>query len=816
MKKIIMSCRILALLVIASLAASAAAAPVNRQQAQAIAKQYISIVMGKTDAPALSLARAFTDDEGNATLYIFNIGDEGLILVSGDDLLRPVLGYATGKGYDPTHSNAAFEEVLNGYHQATQDMRAAQRRGVSVLPSYRAAAERAALDGNGSTAVFQDVAAKDVLPLLTTTWGQGNNYNDKCPLYSDGENGHALVGCVALAMAQVIRYHEYPAKGFGNYSYHHDYYGTQYAYFDSVTFDYSHMPDHLRWEYSDEDVDAVSQLCYYCGVSVDMNYQNPGYTIGSGAQTEDVVEGLRHFGYMNAYYLNRGTGGNALFDSLVRDNLNRGLPVICSGRTTEYGHAFVCDGYRSNSDLFHFNFGWDGYQNTYFTLDDMNGFSARQGAVFDIMPSHIENGSDTLYVDAQGTGDGTTWGSATFNLLDAIKIAGKFGKAAVFVKEGTYYGDTSGDNAVTMQNGVRLYGGFTGTEHSIDEASPAEHPTILSGQGRRRVVYCDNFNKNTYMEGFQITDGYAVEGAGALIQNNLIMRNCTFHHNIATGTKGAAFYSTGGAIIINNIVYNNTGANAVYIEEADNVKNCLIHNNDGNGLNMAGWGQVLNSTIVNNRDTGIVAYNAASVRNCIVWNNGTDIADSCTITFSAVGHQVADGNATLSELLSQGSCLLLASPDEASNNGDGTYPGPLFQSPVLTRGTTSQQGDYHLLPGSPCINSADTINRELPAIDLGGNRRNRGGRVDMGCYECQTVGIVNAEPSLLRLYPNPAHDVLNIELPSATAITIVNALGQQARTFSCAAGTTALPLAGLPRGIYLLRAGTVTAKFVVR
>lgn len=808
-----MLCSILAVLIISSLAASATAAPISRQQAQAIAKQYLAVAMGHTNAPVLSLAHTLTDNQGNATVYIFNINDEGFILVSGDDLLLPVLGYVTGKGYDPMHSNAAFEDVLNGYHQATLGMRKAQSQGASVQPSPRTVAERAALDGTGSTAIYQDVAAKDVAPLLTTWWGQGSNYNNKCPLYSNGENGHALVGCVALAMAQVIRYHEYPVKGFGSYSYFHNYYGRQYANFDSVTFDYSHMPDQLRWGYSNEDVDAVSLLCYYCGVSVDMNYQNSGYTDGSGAHTEDVVKGLKHFGYMDAFYVIRNTSTNVSFDSLMRNNLDRGLPVICSGFSTTYGHAFVCDGYRSNSNLFHFNFGWNGYQDAYFTLDDMNGFTAQQGAVFNIVPSHIEGGSDTLYVDAQGQGGGTAWNNATPYLHNAIKIAGNFNKTAILVKEGTYYGDTTAENAITMQSGVRLYGGFTGTEHSIAEANPMAHPTILSGQGRRRVVYCDNFNKKTYLEGFQIKDGYAEKGAGALIQNNMVMRNCSFHHNTATGLKGAAFYSTGGAIIINNTAYCNTGANAVYIEEADNVKNCLIQNNNGNGLNMAGWGQALNNTVVNNRDTGIVALDTVKVRNCIVWNNGTDIANNCTITFSAVGHRAADDNAQLSDLLAQGSCLLLA---DAGNQGDGTHPGPLFQSPVFVRGVTEQLGDYHLLSGSPCINSADTINREVYSTDLDGNYRNRGGRVDMGCYENQNVGIVNAEIPTVCLFPNPAHDVLNVELPSASTVTIFNALGQNVKTLSCPAGITALSLTDLPQGLYLLRIGSVATKFIVQ
>lgn len=797
---------------------SASAAPVSSLQAQTLAKQFLAAALNYTHAPALTLARTLTDDRGDATVYIFNMGEEGFLLVSGDDLLRPVLGYATGKHYDSRHSNDAFEWLLQSYHCATQNMRAAQRQGVQVQASLRAIAEREALDGSGSNAIFQDDAAKDVSPLLSTSWGQGYYYNDKCPAFSEGENGHSLVGCVALAMAQVIRYHEYPTKGFGSYAYYHSYLGRQYANFDSATYDYSHMPDRLGWSSEQADIDAISLLCYHCGVSVKMNYQNANNINGSGAFTQDVVNGLRHFGYMDAVYVTRGSGavGQHTFDSLMRDNLDRGLPVICSGRSAEYGHAFVCDGYRSNTGYYHFNFGWDGYQNAYFTLDNMNGFTDNQGAVFNIVPSHIEGGSDTLYVDARGNGGGTSWNSATPYLQRAIDIAGQFGKEAILVKEGTYYGNATEANAFTMRSGVRVYGGFDGTEQSISDADPTLHPTILSGQGQQRVVYCDNFGSNAYLQGFLLQDGYAEEGAGALIQNKLVMRSCIFQRNTATGRKGAAFYSTGGAVIQNCIARNNTGTNAVYIEEADVLKNCLVQNNDGNGINMAGWGQVLNCTVVNNRDTGIVTTDTIGVRNSIVWNNGTDIANNCTLTFSAVGHHVAD-NPTLSDVIASGSCVLLADAlSPSGNQGDGSYPGPYFIAPVYVRGTTELLGDYHLQSASPCVNSGDTNYRGLLSTDLDGAPRKRGGRVDMGCYESQNVGIAeNTAPALLP-FPNPAHDVLTIELPQASTVTIVDALGQTIHSFFAPAGTTTLSVSDLPRGVYLLHTPHAVSKLIVQ
>ena len=51
------------------------------------------------------------------------------------------------------------------------------------------------------------------------------------------------------------------------------------------------------------------------------------------------------------------------------------------------GHAFVCDGY-DDRDYFHFNWGWGGNNNSYFSIDDMtpgsHNYNNNQGAIFGI------------------------------------------------------------------------------------------------------------------------------------------------------------------------------------------------------------------------------------------------------------------------------------------------------------------------------------------------------------------------------------------------------------------------------------------------
>jgi hypothetical protein len=789
------------------------AAPLSPQQAQGIAKQYLIKAIGISSNPTLSLYQTLHDGNGTPSIYIYNIGEDGFMLVSAEDLVDPVLGYSFSGKYDSTRVADNFKQMLDGYSNAIDRMRQAMNAGQKVTPTKRTIQERAALNGEDNN-IFAATPAKDVSALVETQWGQGYGYDNYCPSYSGNSDGHAVVGCVALAMAQVIRYHQYPNVGFGSYSYVHSVYGTLTANFASSYYNYANMPTSVEWNSSQDEINAVSLLCYHCGVSVGMNYQNVNYTTGSGSQTEHIVSGLRHFGYFGAYYQSRGgsTATKAIFDSLVLNDLNRGLPVVCSGTGDSYGHAYVCDGYMSRTNRYHFNWGWDGWQDGYYTMDDMNGFSSDQGAVLNIHPSYLGTGFDTIYIDAAANGNGSSWHNGNPNLHDAIALAAEYNKGPILVKAGTYYGDTTSDNAFTMRNGVAIYGGFFGTESSVSQANGFNNPTILSGKGKRRAFYCDNFNNTTTVNGITFANGYADEGAGALIQNNLVLTNCVARNNTCTGTKGSGIYSTGGATLINDKVYNNTGANAVYIEQNDNIKNCLIANNNGNGLQVKGSNQIINCDVVSNSDTGIVTSANAKIRNSIIWNNNHSLGDSCFVAFSAIGR--SDNMGTWNEAeLQANSNILLTNTVVTSDDG-----AAVFVYPTTQRGNidlTSANYNWHLVGGSPCIDAGDTNSNGTYRYDLDGNTRKRNGRVDMGCYESTKVSIDEVAATAMQIYPNPTTDVLNIFVEAPTTVTIYNTLGHTVLSVKVE-NNAQISMQKLPQGMYLLRTATGDSRKIIK
>ena len=125
---------------------------------------------------------------------------------------------------------------------------------------------------------------RSVDPLLETAWGQSGHYNDYCPIINGNQT---LVGCVAVAMGQIMKYWNYPAKGTGD----HTIPGTNYsANFGETNYLWNKMG------YPDLDYDAIAELLFHCGVSVDMDYG----VNSSGADSEDVESGIQnYFGYDN-------------------------------------------------------------------------------------------------------------------------------------------------------------------------------------------------------------------------------------------------------------------------------------------------------------------------------------------------------------------------------------------------------------------------------------------------------------------------------------------------------------------------------------
>ncbi len=227
---------------------------------------------------------------------------------------------------------------------------------------------------------------KSIQPLLLHTWNQDSPWNMYCPADANGPGGHVYVGCVAVCMAQLMKYYNYPHQGTGthtNYSYWNGGYGNLTINYANQTYAWENMPNLINGTNYDE----TAKLLYHCSVAVDMNYGPDG----SGSSTSKVATALRTYYYYstNIQYVQKSSYTDASWISLLKQQIDNKWPMGYQGSDATSGHAWNCDGY--NGDQFHMNWGWSGSANGYYDLTSLvaGGYdlTSSQGAVINVYPA---------------------------------------------------------------------------------------------------------------------------------------------------------------------------------------------------------------------------------------------------------------------------------------------------------------------------------------------------------------------------------------------------------------------------------------------
>lgn len=305
--------------------------------------------------------------------YILNStqAEGGFVIVSADDRVQPILGYSEERTFDVTNMAPNLREWLMGYEQQIHYAIDEHLEPTEeIIVEWNILLEGSAIAPKSTTAVN---------PLLTTQWDQLNYYNELCPSNVFAPSGHTATGCAATAMAQIMKKWNYPSHGKGYHSYNCSFYGTQSANFANTTYDWSHMPNQLTPSSSLTQVNAVATLMYHCGVSVEMNYGWQGSGINDITL---VVQALKnYFRYDASTHLveKSNYSSDAAWINMLKNELNNGRPVFYVGFGSGGGHAFVCDGY-NNSNYFHFNWGWSGSCDGYYSVNNLTPGSGGTGA----------------------------------------------------------------------------------------------------------------------------------------------------------------------------------------------------------------------------------------------------------------------------------------------------------------------------------------------------------------------------------------------------------------------------------------------------
>lgn len=317
--------------------------------------------------------------KGNPAVYIFNQGDNnGYMVLSADDAAYPLLGYSDNGNADAANLPPALEWWLGEYARQIEYV---NENGISTETP--------------KTNINMRSTWQPIAPLIKTKWDQVEPYYNQCPLYGVDRT---FTGCVATAMAQVAKYWNYPRIGTGSISYECSDLSKRLSMnFALKEFDWDNMCDtYLPGQYTEKEADAVAYLMKACGYSVKMSYS----TDSSGALAMNIANGLtKYLGYdKNILYDQRMYHSASEWEQIIYDNLKNVGPILYGGGSMlGGGHSFVLDGYDGNG-MFHFNWGWSGMSDGYFSLDALNpnslgtgggaggGYNFTQDAVLGIQP----------------------------------------------------------------------------------------------------------------------------------------------------------------------------------------------------------------------------------------------------------------------------------------------------------------------------------------------------------------------------------------------------------------------------------------------
>lgn len=348
--------RILTLLFCGLTVLGAAAGNRSAAKMQDIAAQKLA-TLGTSGAKTRSVGVARVLNQTDLSVYT---DGEHFAVISKDDRFPAVLAYGVGD-FKADELNPSVQWWLK-------------------------ATERGLAEGKRTARSFQRAATyQPVAEILTTKWNQWSPYNNYAPALKLYDGQKAPAGCVAIAMAQVMNHHQYPASAQFEGFYKQEGVSDE-AYQGNVNTIYSWpYKDYYNYYYEEGSNEAikvsgslregnlVATLCRDCAYAVDMTYTHDG----SGAQSYNLAQNMiDHFAYskVGCHLYDRAYYTSDEWHALVYNELMMGYPLIYSGydpAPNGGGHAFIADGIDAEG-LVHVNWGWAGHYNGFFDMDLMN------------------------------------------------------------------------------------------------------------------------------------------------------------------------------------------------------------------------------------------------------------------------------------------------------------------------------------------------------------------------------------------------------------------------------------------------------------
>lgn len=254
-----------------------------------------------------------------------------------------------------------------------------------------------------------------------------------------------------------------------------------------------------------------------------------------------------------------------------------------------------------------------------------------------------------VYVKAGAEGSGLSWDDALGEINQAVTLASMTGEEhQIWVAKGTYFGDTALSSAISLAAGVSLYGGFDGTESSLDERNVANNLTVIDGQGKRRCVvqnydFADSLA--IVVDGFTIRNGKisGVNGVIAKTKKNATFRNCVFE---SANEGNVSVYAEKTSLVNCEFIGGKIRALEIYDGVVDSCS--FIGNDDQNGGDYVAYldGSRMTNSRISDYQTNRTLYatDNSTVSYCKFMNNKTKSGNAVYLNKSSLENSLVCGN----------------------------------------------------------------------------------------------------------------------------------------------------------------------------
>jgi len=334
------------------------------------------------------------DEENKVLCYVFDLDPSGYIVVTAYKILPPVLAYSFTSSFfkeDCVLYNLIKIDIklrLNYFYEFSDE---------SINENKKLWDYYLGLDDSFSEETTFLQWPKEGTTVsggwIETKWHQNSPFNDFCPIdLASGD--HCIAGCPAVAMAQILNYHQ--TTNFIQFNdsddYYHSYGGNKYTIDDDYqTYNFPSFPqlnsylDDLMFNYQNQQTisdENKAALVFACGVAAKQVYS---LTVSGTFGVNQAYKAYQRFSFDDCKLIKTGSD---MYDK-IQDNIINGLPVHLAvvDETWSKGHNLIIDGYKTDG-FYHLNFGWGGGYDGWYKLPPENipyNLNVIEGVIVDII-----------------------------------------------------------------------------------------------------------------------------------------------------------------------------------------------------------------------------------------------------------------------------------------------------------------------------------------------------------------------------------------------------------------------------------------------